>query len=99
MDVIEINDNEEEFRGKKQGQNIPRTRRYAVVLPLFTRFQAIPIPFLMDTGAPEFVYLCSAAIHKLGVLGAIKEIAGPYPYKLLGSLGPEDNGVDQPYII
>ena len=96
MDVIPINDRKEESQGEQP--NLPMIRRYAIVLPLFTASQAIPIPFILDTGAPGFVYLCSAAVHHLERLEAIKELTGVYPYQLLGSFGPEDSKVDHPYV-
>ena len=96
MDVIPINDVEEESRGKQP--SVPNIRRYAIVLPLFTDSQAIPIPFILDTGAPEFIYLCSAAVHHLDRLEAIKETTGLYPYQLLGTFGPEDQGVHMPFV-
>ena len=93
MDVIPINDLEEH----KQPDLIPNIRRYAIVLPLFTTVQAIPIPFILDTGASGFIYLCSGAIHHLKRLQAIRETTGVYPYQLLGTFGPEDQGVPQPF--
>ena len=94
MDVIPIND--KESRGKQP--NIPNIRRYAIVLPLYTDSQAIPIPFVLDSGAPEFIYLCSAAVHHLDRLEVIKETTGAYPYQLLGTFGPEDREVHMPFV-
>ena len=96
MDVIPINDVLEESRGKQP--NLPHIRRYAIVLPLYTDSQAIPIPFILDTGASEFIYLCSATIHHLDRLEVIKESTGAYPYQLLGTFGPEDQGVHMPFV-
>ena len=96
MDIIPISDRKEESQGKQP--NIPNIRRYAIVLPLFTALQAIPIPFILDSGAPEFIYLCSAAVRHLERLEAIKETTGVYPYQLLGTFGPEDQGVHQPFV-
>lgn len=96
MDVIPINDLEDEGRGKQL--MYPSIRRYAIVLPLFTTFQAIPIPFILHSGAPGFIYLCSAAVHHLERLDAIKETTGVFPYQLLGTFGLEDHGVPQPFV-
>ena len=68
------------------------------MLPLFTTVQAIPIPFILDTGAPDFIYLCSAAVRHLERLQAIRETTGVYPYQLLNTFGPEDQGVPQPFV-
>ena len=95
MDIIPINEREEKGR---EPPNIPNIRRYVIVLPLFTTLQAIPIPFILDTGAPDFIYLCSAAVHRLERLQAIKETTGIYPYQLLGTFGPEDQGMLQPFV-
>ena len=58
----------------------------------------IPIPFILNTGAPGFIYLCSAAVHHLERLDAIKETTGVYPYQLLGTFGPGSKSVHHPYI-
>ena len=58
--------------------------RYAMVLPLTSGPQVMPIPFIVDT---QFVYLCSSAVQILKDIGVVKETTRPvYEYQLLGSV-------------
>ena len=43
-----------------------------MLLPLTAGLQVIPIPFIMDGGASEFIYQCSAAVQALKDIGIIK---------------------------
>ena len=93
-----IHDHMEDSRRKHL--NLPTDRRYTVVLPLLIeKNQAIPIPFILDTGAPEFAYMCSAAVRQLEQLNAIRDVTGLlWPYQLLGTLGPEQYKVHDPFV-
>lgn len=78
-----------------------RIRRLAVVLPLLLDDEpdkVIPIPFIVDTGAPEFLYLCSTAVDRLKEQNGIEESKDPaYSYELCGDLlGPRNTSVRSP---
>ena len=76
-----------------------RIKQYAMVMPLVSGLQMIPIPFIIDTGAPYFIYLCTLAIHQLHVLNVIEEGHGLYPYQLIGNLlGPSDRKLENPQV-
>lgn len=59
-------------------------RRHAAVLPLEVRnFGVIPIPFILDAGAPGSLYLGSKPLQLLRDMNVIKEvISSEYPYLL-----------------
>ena len=49
--------------------------------------QVIPIPLIVDTEAPEFVYLCTSAALALSDVGALTQTTQRgYEYQLHGSL-------------
>lgn len=66
----------------KNKRRIPR--RYAAVLPLEVKeLGVIPIPFIMDTGAPGALYLGSKPLDILRQLNILREvITHEYPYLL-----------------
>ena len=65
-----------------------KARRVGIVLPLLTGYKddVIPIPLVLYTGAPDYVYLCRSAVKKLSDLNSIEEVSGQYSYKLIGRL-------------
>ena len=65
-----------------------QARRVGIVLPLLTgnKDDIIPIPLVLDTGAPDYMYLCRSAMKKLSYLNSIEEVSGQYSYKLIGRL-------------
>ncbi len=46
----------------------------------------IPIPFIIDTGAPHFAYLGNGAVMRLRDEMAIVETVGSHPFRLQGRL-------------
>ena len=73
-------------------------RRLAIVLPLqIGSSNVIPIPFIVDTGAPEFMYLGSGAVNELKEVKVVKYITGIHAFRLLGKLCRGDKSIDQPY--
>lgn len=77
--------------------------RYAIVLPLYPEGcdHVIPIPFIIDTGAPGYVRLCVGAIDKLREAGAIREkynsVSGSMS-KLKGSLVWGEKSIAEPVV-
>ena len=76
------------FKVYDKGITRPFVRRYALVLPLTAGpSQVIPIPFTLDTGAPEFVYLCTSAALALTGVGALTQTTQRgHEYQLHGIL-------------
>ena len=76
-------------------------RRYAVILPLQTGYKddVIPLPFILDTGAPDYMYLCRAAVKRLVALNSIKEITtSRFSYQVIGRLlGAGKKFIDHPF--
>ena len=60
----------------------PIPRKFAAVLALDVRdLGVVPIPFILDTGAPLGLYLGTKALDRLRKLQVIEELVGPeYPY-------------------
>ena len=83
--VIKIYEPQEK---SSKGITRPSLRRYAIILPLTVGpSQVIPIPFILDTGAPEFIYLCTSAMLALTEVGALTQTTQRgYNYQLNGSL-------------
>lgn len=73
-------------------------RKFAMVLPLqLFGVQVIPIPFVLDTGAPHPIYLCSSAIRLLKGRHVLKICEGLYPYQMTGKLlGPGGAELNNP---
>ena len=73
-------------------------RKLAVVLPLqFSGVHVIPIPFIVATGAPHPIYLCSSAVRLLNGCRVLKVTDGLYPYQMIGKLlGPEGKEFNNP---
>ena len=60
-------------------------RRLAIVLPLqVSSNMVVPIPFIIDTGAPKYLYLGTGAFDSLKKY--IDYTIGICPYRLLGTL-------------
>ena len=59
MELIEIQEITGNYHDEKES-----LRRYAIVLPLQAgrSDDVIPIPFILDTGAPDFMYFCRTAV-------------------------------------
>ena len=80
------------------GNNV-EIRRCAVILPLETgcKDYVIPIPFILDTGAPDYLYLCWTAVKELVPLNCIEQITASY--QLIGRLlGTGQNFIDHPLV-
>ena len=95
-ELIEI----QEVSGKYTEQE--SLRRYAIVLPLQTgkaENEVIPIPFILDTGAPDYMYFCRSAVKRLVGLSSIKQVtASRYSYQVIGRLlGPGGKFLDHPF--
>ncbi len=78
-----------------------QVRRLGIVLPLLTGYKddVIPIPFVLDTGAPDYVYLCKTAMKKLSDLDSIEGITGLYSYRLIGRLlGAGERYIENPFV-
>ena len=83
--VIKIYEPQEK---SSKGITRPCLRRYVIILPLTAGpSQVIPIPLIVDTGAPEFVYLCTSAALALSDIGALTQTTQRgYDYQLHGTL-------------
>ena len=66
--------------------NVPTGRRWAVVLPLdIGENMVVPIPFIIATGAPNFMYLGSGCRQVLADLGVLMDsVSSGAPYWLKG---------------
>ena len=53
------------YEPEEKSHGVPMVRRYAMVLPLAIGPQVVPIPFIVDSGASQFIYLCSSAVQLL----------------------------------
>ena len=67
---------------------VPAGRRRAVVLPLHIRdYLVVPIPFVVDSGVPNFMYLGSGCRQVLADLGVLMDRVLPgAPYWLKGMM-------------
>ena len=82
------------------GPNQISLRRIATVLPLHVSDTGVvPIPFIVDTGTPEVMYLGSGSVAKLRELKLIKDITGVLSFRLMGTLFNQKEMVslDQPF--
>jgi hypothetical protein len=62
-------------------------RRVVMTLPLHVKGDnIIPIPFIIDTGAPHFAYFGTGAVMRLRDAMAIVETVGSHPFRLQGRL-------------
>ena len=62
-------------------------RRVVMIFPLHVKEDnIIPIPFIIDTGAPHFAYLGTGAVLMLRDAMAIVENVGSHPFRLQGRL-------------
>ena len=57
----------------------------------------VPVPFIIDTGAPEFMYLGSGAVKKLKDVDILEDTAGLYPFRLKGTLCRGSVSCNQPF--
>ena len=77
--------------------DVPAGHRWAIVLPLEIRDNlVVPIPFIIDTGAPNFMYLGSGCRRVLADLGVLVDIAAGAPYRLKGVMRRGDFSVTNP---
>ena len=61
--------------------------RLPIVLPLqIEDGRVVPIPLIIDTGAPGFMYLGTGCRRALAELGVLEEVVGSYPYRLRGAV-------------
>lgn len=74
-----------------------RTRRLAVVLPLkIADGKVIPIPYIVDTGAPGLIYLGSKPLDILSKMGLVKQVQySEFQYLLSGVLTYGNNEITQ----
>ena len=71
--------------------------RLAIVLPLqIEDGRVVPIPLIIDTGAPGFMYLGTGCRRALAELGVLEEVVGSYPYRLRGAVYRGDTRVFNP---
>ena len=96
MELIDIQEVTGKYYAEKES-----LRRYAIVLPLQagSRDDVIPIPFILDTGAPDFMYFCRTAVKRLAAVNSIKEITtGRFSHRVIGRLiGPGGRFLDHPF--
>ena len=73
-------------------------RKIAVVLPLHLSNgeNVIPIPFIVDTGAPNCMYLGTGAVTRLRDENAIVEVSGLHAYVLKGKLCRGEQFIENP---
>ena len=85
---------------KIMGPNEISLRQIATVLPLHVSGTGVvPIPFIVDTGTPEVMYLGSGSVAKLKELKLIRDVtAGVHIYCLMGTLFNQEEmaSLDQP---
>ena len=64
-------------------------RKIAVVLPLHLSNgkDVIPIPYIIDTGVPNCMYLGTGAVTRLRDENVIVEVSGLHAFLLQGKLG------------
>ena len=72
--------------------------RLTTVLPLeIARNTVIPIPFIVDTGAPNFIYLSTGAVNALREVVVIEDITSANAaFRLPGKMYRGDTSVDKP---
>lgn len=76
-------------------------RRLAIVLPLYVRNnEVIPIPMIVDTGAPDYLYLGTGAFHILEEAQLLKDVvsSNAWPYRLLGTLRRGEKCIKKPFV-
>ena len=77
--------------------DVPARHRWAMVLPLDIRDNlVVPIPFIVDTGAPNFMYLGSGCRRVLADLGVIVDTPAGAPYCLKGVMHRGDVRIINP---
>ena len=77
--------------------DVPARHRWAIVLPLEIRDNlVVPIPFIIDTGAPNFMYLGSGCRRVLADLGVLVDTAAGASYRLKGVMRRGDFSVTNP---
>ena len=74
-----------------------RTRRLAIVLPLkIAADKLIPIPYIVDTGAPGLIYLGSKPLDILNKMGLVKQVQyNEFQYLLSGMVTYGKNEITQ----
>lgn len=71
LTLMSLNDYRKEYRDPPK--LLLKNHRLSIVLPLYVGVRVIPIPFIVDTGAPGAFYLGTGARNKLEDLNVIKE--------------------------
>lgn len=73
-------------------------RRISVVLPLHLNNgqDVIPIPFIIDTGAPDCMYLGTGAVTRLRDENVIAEVSGLHAFLLRGNLRRGELFIENP---
>ena len=82
--------------GKFHKIHLP-TRRLAIVLPLkIAADKLIPIPYIVDTGAPGVIYLGSKSLDILSKMGLVKQVQyNEFQYLLSGMVTYGKNEITQ----
>ncbi len=74
-------------------------RRLGIVLPLHvSNNKVIPIPMILDTGAPESLCLGTGAFRILDEAQLMKDVVGRWPYRLLGTLHRGKKCIEKPFV-
>ena len=69
---------------KYDSRGLKIARRRAIVLPLKIQGGVIPVPFIINTGAPDSVYLGTKAVQLLKDLRVLHDVVGTaYPYYMV----------------
>ena len=80
-----VNDPDSDLRSSTEPKDIGR--RAVAILPLLIgEIQAIPIPFIYITGAPDYLYMSYKAWIIMDSLHLIKEVSGRHAWHLRGTL-------------
>ena len=84
---------------KVYAPNEKQLRRLGIILPLHLPSNSvIPLPLILDTGAPESLYLGTGAFHILEKAELIKKVTGVLPYRLLGTLHRGKKYIEKPFV-
>ena len=74
-------------------------RRLGIILPLhISSNRVIPLPLILDTGAPESLYFGTGAFQILNEANLIKKVTGVLPYRLLGTLYRGKKHIEKPLV-
>ena len=82
---MQVNDPDSDLRTTTKAKDIGR--RAVAILPLVIgEVHALPIPFILNTGAPDYLYLSDKAWVIMDSLHLIKEVNGRHAWHLTGTL-------------